>query len=177
MLDLCDHDKMFGQLTRWPAIVLFVLLMGCSGAVTPADLDTGAVTPGDLGTEAVTAEDLGSARARWANAEVDSYRFRVYLANEWFYARTFDVIVEDGDVVGILPVEGDWGEWDAESAEDFFTVLRLFDSVERWWLDDEHSSVSFDADLGYPKSVESDDPQADDDQVIVKVSDFQSLES
>lgn len=125
------------------------------------------------GAGGVSSAGLAEARTRWTEADVGSYRFRLDVSDEWLGDRAFLITVVDGDVAEIASIRGE----PEGSLADFSTVPRLFDSVERWWVDDSHASVTFHDNLGYPVLIESDDPGADDDAIEIRISELEALDS
>lgn len=74
-----------------------------------------------------------------------------------------------GQVVNINPAPTS----ELDSSDAFFTVPALFDSIDRWWDNPARSSVSYDDTLGYPTSIESDEPEANDDHVRLLITEFE----
>ena len=98
------------------------------------------------------ADDLAAARRRWRAAALEEYRFQITLQ---CYCggggQPMLVHVRDGAVVGVAPVDPGAPRPLTMSLDAYYSVERLFETIERAIARDAHElRVTYHPRLGYP---------------------------
>ena len=121
---------------------------------------------------------LDSAEARWHNRGVVDYRMTVKVSRIFCpvglpETHELQVTVSSGAVIAI-----ERASIYEQSLRDYSTVHGLFGLIRLWTKDaPEVVDISFDAALGFPRSIRIDpDASATDDELIVEVQAFEAVE-
>ena len=142
---------------RAPGLVAVVataaLLIGCSGGLGEAE--------------------LAEANERWNESAPLSYRYTISLQSNWGGHRIYRIEVNDGALTVLEPRD----RHSDIDPERMLSMNGLLELAEQQWLDHEHSEVTFNKDFGFVETVESDDPEVDDDSLVIRVTAFEEISS
>lgn len=118
------------------------------------------------------AAELADAKERWDQSSPTAYRYTISLRSNWGGLRIYRIEINEGALTILEPTD----RHDDIDPEALLTMQGNFDLAEQKWLDHEHSRVTFNQDYGFIETVESDDPEIEDDSLTIRVSAFEELD-
>ena len=118
-------------------------------------------------------------RAKWEEQNISHYRFKLDIICLCPFQDSIPMTIEvrDGQIISVKDINGmDLDKHDLKVFERAGTIERLFDIAKGSISKAFSASVSYNAEMGFPDSIESDwDENVYDDEITYKVSEFEVL--
>jgi len=118
-------------------------------------------------------------RSQWEGQNITHYRFKLDIICLCPFQDSIPMTIEvrGGQIVSVKDINGmDLDKHDLKVFERAGTIERLFDIAKGSISKAFSASVSYNAEMGFPDSIESDwDENVYDDEITYKVSEFEVL--